>query len=67
MMDMIHHMWINPEMTQDMHMMMNNSSHMTQMSEHLMEPMLGVIMNNVNLRQQMINLMLEHSDFMNTI
>jgi hypothetical protein len=40
---------------------------MVQMSEHLMEPMLDAIMDDVNLRQQMMNLMLEHSDFMNTI
>lgn len=68
MMDVIHHMWINPEMIQDMHMMMmKNPSHMAQMSEHMMEPMLNAIMDDVILRQQMIDLMLEHPDFMNTI
>ncbi len=68
MMDVIHHMWINSEMTQDMHViMMKNPSHMAQMSEHMMEPMLDAVMNDVNLRQQMIGLMLEHPDFMNTI
>ena len=68
MMDVIHHMWINSEMTQDMHvLMMKNPSHMAQMSEHMMEPMLEAIMDDVNLRQQMIDLMLEHPDFMNTI
>ena len=68
MMDVIHHMWISSEMTQDMHMlMMKNPSHMAQMSEHLMEPMLDAIMDDVNLRQQMIDLMLENSNFMNTI
>jgi hypothetical protein len=68
MMDVIHHMWINSEMTQDMHvLMMKNPSHMAQMSEHMMEPMLDAIMDDVNLRQQMIDLMLEHPDFMNTI
>jgi hypothetical protein len=68
MMDLIHHIWMNHEMTQDMHMMMmKNTSHMAQMSEHMMEPMLNAIMNDEILRQQMIDLMLEHSDFMNTI
>ena len=68
MMDVIHHMWINSEMTQDMHvLMMKNPSHMAQMSEHMMEPMLEAIMDDANLRQQMIDLMLEHPDFMNTI
>ena len=68
MMDMIHHMWINSEMTQDMHvLMMKNPSHMARMSEHMMESMLDAVMDDVNLRQQMIDLMLEHPDFMNTI
>jgi hypothetical protein len=48
-------------------MMMKNPSHMAQMSEHMMVPMLNAIMDDVILRQQMIDLMLEHPDFMNTI
>ncbi len=68
MMDMIHHMWINSEITQDMHtMMLEDPSHMAMMSNQMMEPMLNVIMNDEDLREQMIDLMLEHEEFMNTI
>jgi hypothetical protein len=40
---------------------------MEQMSKQLMEPMLGAIMDDEDLRQQMIVLMLEHPEFMNSI
>ncbi len=68
MMDMMHHMWINPEMVQDMHtMMLEDPSHMAMMSNQMMEPMLNAIMDDPILRDQMIDLMLEHQDFMNSI
>ena len=68
MMNMIHHMWINSEMTKDMHtMMLEDPSHMAMMSNQMMEPMLNAIMNDEDLRQQMIELMLQHKDFMNSI
>lgn len=68
MMDMIHHVWINSEMTQDMHtMMLEDPSHMAMMSNQMMEPMLNAIMDDEDLREQMIDLMLEHGEFMNTI
>ena len=68
MMDMIHHLWINPEMTTDMHtMMLEDSSHMAMMSNQMMEPMLNAIMDDEDLREQMIELMLQHQDFMNSI
>ena len=68
MMDMIHHMWINSEMTKDMHtMMLEDSSHMAMMSNQMMEPMLNAVMNDDELREQMIELMLQHKDFMNSI
>ena len=68
MMDMIHHMWINSEITKDMHtMMLEDSSHMAMMSNQMMEPMLNAVMDDPNLREQMIELMLEHQDFMNSI
>ena len=68
MMDMIHHIWINSKMTQDMHtIMIKDPSHMAMMSNQMMEPMLNVIMDDEDLREQMINLMLEHKEFMNTI
>lgn len=68
MMDMMHHMWINEDLTRDMHdYMLENPSHMAQMSEQMMGPMLGFMMDDPELRQQMIELMLEHSEFMNSI
>ncbi len=68
MMDMIHHIWINSEMTYDMHsMMLEDPSHMAMMSNQMMEPMLNAIMNDKDLREQMIDLMLEHEEFMNAI
>jgi len=68
MMDMMHEMWINSGMSSDMHrLMIQNSSHMAQMSEQMIEPMLNVIMDDEDLHQQMIDLMLEHHDFMNAI
>lgn len=68
MMDMIHHMWINSEMTKDMHtMMLQDPSHMAMMSNQMMEPMLNAVMDDPNLREQMIELMLENQDFMNSI
>jgi len=68
MMDMIHHVWINSEMTKDMHtMMLEDPSHMAMMSNQMMEPMLNAVMDDENLREQMIGLMLQHKDFMNSI
>ena len=68
LMDMIHHVWINSEMTEDIHsMMLEDPSHMAMMSNQLMEPMLNAIMNDEDLREQMIDLMLEHEEFMNTL
>ncbi len=68
MMDMMHHMWINPKMVQDMHiMMLEDPSHMAMISNQMMEPMLNAVMDDEYLREQMIELMLEHEDFMNSI
>ena len=68
MMDMIHHVWINSDMTKDMHtMMLEDSSHMALMSSQMMEPMLNAVMDDSDLREQMIELMLQHKDFMNSI
>jgi len=68
MMDMIHHVWINSEMTKDMHtMMLEDPSHMAMMSNQMMEPILNAVMDDENLREQMIELMLQHNDFMNSI
>lgn len=67
-MSMMHHMWIDNDMIQDMHrFMLENPSHMAQMQQHMMEPMLRHMMDDPELRQQMIEMMLEHHEFMNSI
>ena len=67
-MEIIHRVWINSEMSHDMHtLMLENPSHMHMMSKQMMEPMLNAIMDDEDLRQQMIELMLGHEEFMNTI
>jgi hypothetical protein len=48
-------------------MMLQNPSHMGYMSQQMMNPMLDAVMGDEELRQQMIDLMLEHQDFMDTI
>jgi len=68
MMDMMHVMWINSETNQGMSLIMLQSpSHMGHMSEQVMDPLLGLVMDHEDLRLQMIDLLLEHQDFMNTI
>ena len=68
MMDIMHDMWINSGMSQYMHtLMLEDPSHLALMSEHMMEPMLYAVMDDQELRPRMIDLMLEHRDFMNTI
>ncbi len=37
------------------------------MSNQMMESMLNAVMDDVDLREQMIDLMLQHPDFMNSI
>ena len=37
------------------------------MSNQMMESMLNAVMDDVDLREQMIDLMLQHQDFMNSI
>ena len=67
-MEIVHHVWINSDITQDMHtLMLENPSHMHMMSTHMMEPILDAIMNDKSLQQEMIELMLDHDEFMNVI
>ena len=67
-MDVIHHVWINSKMAKDMHtMMLEDPSHMAMMAHQMMDPMLNGIMDDADLRDQMIILMLENEDFMNSI
>ena len=68
MMEVMHHMWINDGMSKDVHnLMVRNPSHMAQMADQMMEPMLNAVMDDEGLRIQMMDLMLEHHEFMNTI
>lgn len=68
MMDMMHHFWINTELSMDLHEhMLSNSHHMKQMSGEMMETMLGHMMDDPEMRQKMIEYLLEHEEFMNSI
>ncbi len=67
-MDVMHGLWINSGMSYDIHqLMIQNPSHMSKMSEQMMNPILDSIMDDEDLRQQMIKLLLEHPEFMNSI
>jgi len=68
MMNIMHAIWINPSLAQDMHdFMLENPSHMADMADQMMEPMLGPMMNDPEIRQQMMELMLENPEFMDSI
>ena len=47
--------------------MLENPEHMAIMSESMLDQMLGPMMDDSELRQQMIELMLENQEFMNSI
>ena len=67
-MDLLHNLWLNAGMRKQMHhIMIEDPSHMAQMSEQIMEPILYSIMDNEILRSQMMNLLLENNEFMNSI
>lgn len=66
--DMVHHIWLNKNMRNQMHnFMFENSYHMGLMTEQLMGPLLEFMMEDPEVRIQMIEMMLEHQDFMNSI
>lgn len=67
-MDMMHHIWINDQMSEDLHeIMIASPDHMAQMSQNMLREMLGPMMNDPELREQMIDLMLQHQEFMNSV
>jgi len=67
-MDIMHAIWIEPNLAQDMHdFMLENPSHMANMADQMMESILEPMMNDPEIRQQMIKLMLENPEFMNSI
>ena len=66
--DMMHHLWLNKNMQAKMHnFMLENHHHMGLMSEQMMGSTLGYMMDDPELRQQMIEMMLEHQEFMDSI
>ncbi|WP_316504160.1 hypothetical protein [Nitrosopumilus sp.] len=66
-MEIINSMWTNSGTSKEIHnIMIQDPSHMAQMADQMMDSMLNVIMDDEILRQQMINLMLENDDFMNS-
>lgn len=66
-MEIINNMWTNSGTSKEIHnIMIQDPSHMAQMADQMMDSMLNVIMDDEILRQQMINLMLENDDFMNS-
>ncbi|MGD8707250.1 MAG: hypothetical protein PVI88_01045 [Nitrosopumilaceae archaeon] len=66
--EMMHHIWLNENMRNQMHnFMFENRYHMGLMTEQMMGPLLEFLMEDPELRVQMIGMMLEHQDFMNSI
>ena len=65
---LIHQLWVNTSTSKQINeRMLESPTHLAAMSQQLMEPMVNSIMNDQVLRQEMINLMLENHDFMNSI
>ena len=67
-MDMMHHIWINDQMSEDLNeTMLANTDHMVLMSQHMLSEMLNPMMDDPELREQMIDLMLQHQEFMDSV
>ena len=65
---MVHHIWINEKMRNQMQFfMLENPVHMKIMANQLMGPILENIMSDPDLRQQMVLLMMDNQEFMNSI
>lgn len=68
LMDLIHHFWINDEMSTRMYkLMLNDPTHMAMMSDKMMDEILYPIMNDPQLREEMANLLIKHQAFMDAI
>jgi hypothetical protein len=66
--DMMHHLWLNENMRNQMHnFMLENPNHMGLMTEQMMDSSLDFMIEDPELRKQMIEMMLENQDFMNSI
>ena len=48
-------------------LMLENPQHMNLMTGETIDPILGFMMDDTELRQQMIDMMLEHPEFMSSI
>lgn len=67
MMDMIHHMWVTNSTRDKMaEFMLENPNHMNMMTDQMMGQILYPMMDDPQLRQQMIDVMLENHKFMNS-
>jgi hypothetical protein len=67
MMDMIHHIWVSDSMRDKMaQFMLESPNHMPMMADQLMDHTLYSMMDDSALRQQMIDVMLENNEFMNS-
>ena len=68
MMHMMHEMWIDSELSSNFYsMMIENPLYVGHMSEQMVESILDLIMDDENLRLQVIEMLLEHHDFMNAV
>ena len=66
--DMVHHIWLNENLRNQMNnFMFENRYHMGLMTEQMMGPTLELMIDDPELRQQMIEMMLENQDFMDSI
>lgn len=66
--NLMHHIWINENMRTQMHnLMIKNPNHMSLMAKQMMSPLLGMMMDSTEIRNKMIEVMLENPDFMDSI
>lgn len=66
--NMLHHLWINENMRTQMHdFMFKNPNHMSLMTNSMTKPILKKMMDEPELRGQMIEMMLEDQEFMDSI
>ena len=66
--NIMHHLWIMENTRTQMHdLMLENPHHMALMSDQMMGSMLEYMMDDPGLRQQIIEMMLEHQELMDTI
>ena len=63
--DMMHHMWVNSEIRQQMFdHMLDHPYHMGSMMDQMMGPMMDPMMDDPELRRQMLDMFAENQEFM---